>query len=98
MRPENPDGKQDSRQDGEEAGTLALMALAWTLNDERRADRLLALTGLDADALRAGVGNPAVLRAVLEFLSDHEPDLIACAEALDIEPAALIAAGQELGR
>jgi hypothetical protein len=35
MRPENPDGKQDSRQDGEEAGTLALMALAWTLNDER---------------------------------------------------------------
>jgi hypothetical protein len=98
MRPENPDGKQDSRQDGEEAGTLALMALAWTLNDERRADRLLALTGLDADALRAGVGNPAVLRAVLEFLADHEPDLIACAEALDTKPAALIAARQELGR
>ena len=98
MRPENPDGKQDSRQAGEEADTLALMALAWTLNDECRADRLLALTGHNADALRTGVSNPAVLRAVLDFLADHEPDLIACAEALETRPAALIAAGQALAR
>ena len=98
MRPDNPDGKQDSRSDGEEPATLALMALAWTLGDERRADRLLSLTGLDAEALRAGIGNPAVLRAVLEFLADHEPDLIACADALDSKPAALIAAKEMLGR
>lgn len=98
MRSDSPDSKQLGPADGEEALTLALMALAWTLGDEQRADRLLALTGLDADALRAGVNNPSVLRAVLDFLADHEPDLIACAEALDTKAEALIAARRNLGR
>ncbi|SEI98587.1 Protein of unknown function [Sphingobium sp. AP50] len=97
MRPTAENGKPDSRQDSaEEAATLALMALGWTLSDGGRADRLLALTGLDVDALRAGIDNPAILGAVLTFLSDHEPDLIACAEAIDTTPAALIAAQQRL--
>ncbi|MFB0874533.1 MULTISPECIES: DUF3572 domain-containing protein [unclassified Sphingobium] len=95
MRPETPNGKPDGDDDGM---TLALMALGWTLSDGARADRLLALTGLDADALRAGVGNPAILAAVLAFLADHEPDLIACAEAIGTTPAALIAAQERLSR
>lgn len=95
MRPETPNGKPDSDSD---AYTLALMALGWTLADDRRADRLLALTGMDADALRAGIGNRAILGAVLAFLADHEPDLIACAEAIDSNPAALIAAKERLNR
>lgn len=78
--------------------TIALLALAWTLEDERRADRLLALTGLDADALRSGVDNPAVLGAVLDFLADHEPDLIACAQAIEAAPDELIAAKDLLRR
>ena len=98
MRSHTPDGKQDRPFDESDPATLALLALAWTLNDERRADRLLALTGLDADALRAGVDNPAVLGAVLDFLADHEPDLVACAEAIDSAPHALIAARQRLRR
>ncbi|MHA6769591.1 DUF3572 family protein [Sphingobium ummariense] len=96
MRPEVPNGKQDSR--GGDAATLALLALAWTLADDRRADRLLALTGLDGAALRAGVGDPAVLGALLGFLADHEPDLIACAEAIDSTPEALIAARETLSQ
>ncbi|ALR19426.1 MULTISPECIES: DUF3572 domain-containing protein [Sphingobium] len=88
----------NSRKDGADAATLALMALAWTVGDERRADRLLALTGLDADALRAGIGDPGVLGAVLGFLADHEPDLIACAQAVETTPEALIAAKEELSR
>ncbi|CAM5384356.1 DUF3572 domain-containing protein [Sphingobium scionense] len=95
MRPETPNGKPDSAADAE---ILALMAMGWTLSDGRRADRLLALTGLDADALRAGVGNRAILAAVLGFLADHEPDLVACAEAIDSSPAALIAAKENLSR
>lgn len=75
---------------------LALTALAWTLSDDRRAGRLLALTGLDADTLRAGVDNPAILGAVLAFLADHEPDLIACAQSIGSTPAALIAAREVL--
>lgn len=95
MRPETQNGKPDSAADAE---ILALMAMGWTLSDGRRADRLLSLTGLDADALRAGVGNRAILAAVLAFLADHEPDLVACAEAIDSSPAALIAAKENLSR
>ena len=98
MRFHDADGKQDSPPDAADARTLALLALAWTLGDEKRADRLLALTGLDADALRAGVDKPAVLAAVLDFLADHEPDLIACAAAIDTTPEALIATKEMLRR
>jgi hypothetical protein len=95
MRPDNANGKQDS---GADDATLALMALGWTVSDEARADRLLALTGLDADALRAGMDSPVLLAAVLAFLADHEPDLIACADAIGSTPAALIAAQGRLAR
>ncbi|MBB6191031.1 hypothetical protein FHS51_001251 [Sphingobium wenxiniae] len=94
MRPDIRNGKED----GSDALTLALMALGWTVGDDRRAERLLALTGLDADALRAGVGDPGMLGAVLGFLADHEPDLIACAQAIETTPEALIAAKEELSR
>ena len=95
MRPDQPNGKQDSVED---AMTLALMALGWTLAEESRADRLLALTGIDVKTLRAGVGDPAIMAAILAFLANHEPDLIACAQAIDTSPAALIAAQEILSR
>jgi len=75
---------------------LALGALGWILSDSSRAERLLALTGLTPDALRDGLGDPAVLGAVLEFLATYEPDLLAAAEALGVEPAALMAARERL--
>ncbi|WP_150293038.1 DUF3572 domain-containing protein [Sphingobium estronivorans] len=96
MRPDINHGKQHSPSEDREPSVLALMALAWTLADDRRADRLLALTGLDAETLRTGVGDPAVLGAVLGFLADHEPDLIACAESIESTPEALIAAKETL--
>ncbi len=80
----------------EEAGTIALAALSWVLSDEKRADRFLALTGLTPDDLRAAIGDASLLCAVLKFLEGHEPDLIACAEALDRDPARLVAARREL--
>ena len=39
---------------------------------------------------------PVLLAAVLGFLESHEPDLIACADALDVKPEALIRARQQL--
>ena len=74
------------------AETLALSALGWTLADTGRADRLLALTGLTPDDLRSRLDQPAVLAAILRFLEAHEPDLIACAEALEVAPAQLVQA------
>ena len=72
--------------------TLALQALAWTLDDPARARRLLDLTGLDPAGLRARAGEPALLAATLGFLEAHEPDLVACAEAIGASPGALVAA------
>jgi hypothetical protein len=79
-----------------DAGTLALAALGWVLSEESRAQRLLALTGLTPDALREGLDDPAVLGAVLEFLAAHEPDLLAAADALGVEPIDLVQAAQGL--
>ena len=73
-----------------------MRALGWVLSDGPRAERFLALTGLTPDALRAGLGDAGVLGAVLEFLSNHEADLVAAASALDIAPEALIAARENL--
>ncbi len=80
------------------AEALALQALVWTLGDESRARRLLDLTGLDPHDLRARVGDAVVLAATLSFLESYEPDLVACAEALDISPEQLVAARAILER
>ena len=80
------------------AAALALQALAWTLTDSQRANRLLDLTGLDPAELRARAGEASLLAATLGFLEAHEPDLIACADALEVRPSALVAARMELER
>ena len=85
----NPDETND-------APTLALHALAWTLADSARARRLLDLTGLDADDLRASAASRTTQAALLGFLEAHEPDLIACAQALEVKPDTLIAARRSL--
>jgi hypothetical protein len=76
---------------------LALGALGWVLSDGDRAERLLALTGLAPDDLRAGLGDPATLAAVIEFLCAHEPDLIGAADHLGVEPAELAGVREVLG-
>jgi hypothetical protein len=80
----------------DDATALALKALAWTLGDDSRAGRLLALTGLEPEGIRVRIGDPAMLGAVLAFLESHEPDLIACAEAIGVKPPQLIAAQERL--
>jgi hypothetical protein len=74
------------------AEAIALQALVWTLGEPGRASRLLDLTGLDPDGLRARASEPALLAATLGFLEAYEPDLVACAEALGVKPADLVAA------
>ena len=79
-----------------DAETLALAALGWVLGDAPRAERLLSLTGLTPEELRGGLDDRWVLSAVLDFLAAHEPDLVAAAEALQVEPAVLVGAAREL--
>ena len=70
--------------------------LGWVLEDDRRASRLLGLTGLSPDALRTGLEDPHVLAAVLEFVAGHEPDLLEAAEKLGFRPEELTAAARSL--
>ena len=85
---------QETNGDGPEA--LALAALGWTLCEGERAERLLALTGLTPDDLRSRLGDPNLLAAVLRFLEAHEPDLLACADELDVAPTAIVDARRRL--
>jgi Protein of unknown function (DUF3572) len=87
---------RETESDDDPAAIYALRALAWVLSDGGRADRFVALTGISPDDLRARAGTPVVMDAVLGFLEGHEPDLIECAKALEVNPIALIAARARL--
>ena len=86
------------REESTNAEALALSALGWTLSDSDRAARLLALTGLTPEGLRARISERSLLSATLGFLEAHEPDLIACADALGVTPARLVSARRDLER
>lgn len=81
-----------ARETNQDAGALALRALAWTLAEPGRAGRLLDVTGLTPADLRSRAADPVVLAAALGFLEAYEPDLIACAADLDVKPEALVGA------
>ena len=85
-----------TRQD--ESIATALQALAWIIGDETQRQRFLALTGVDATTLRAQANTVPLLAATLAYLAAHEPSLQACAQALDMSPAALIEANSWLKR
>lgn len=90
-------GEQTNDADGRVIAELvALRALGWALADERRADRFLALTGLTPATLRARIDDPVLLAAGLRFLEAHEPDLIACADFLELAPVAIVDARRRL--
>lgn len=76
---------------------MALNALGWVLSDQDRAERFLSLTGLTPDELRASLGEPSTLGAVMDFLCAHEPDLLGAADALGVQPEMLVAAQRKLG-
>ena len=74
-----------------EALVVALQALGATLLDDRRAQRLLDMSGIDPSDLRERAADPALLAAVLRFLEAHEPDLMAVAEEIGRKPEELVA-------
>jgi hypothetical protein len=51
---------------------------------------------LTPDQIRGRIASAELHISVLDFLCAHEPDLVAAAEALGIEPAALSAAREGL--
>lgn len=76
---------------------LGLQLLAHIVADNDLGARFLALTGLDADDLRARAAEPGVLAALIDFVAAHERDLVTAADALGVKPQAIVAAGTALG-
>ena len=74
----------------QDRAAIALQALVWILGDEARRQRLLALTGLTSDDLRERVTDPGLHEALFAFLQAHQPDLLACADALQLAPELLL--------
>ena len=72
------------RLDRDAAVAIAAQAVAFLAAD--RLGRFLALTGLSPIDLKAGLGQPAFLGAVLDHLLGDEPLLLAFAEAVEIAP------------
>jgi hypothetical protein len=68
------------------------------LGDDRRAQRFLDLTGLTPEQLRGRIESSELQLSVLDFLCAHEPDLVAAAEALGLEPAVIVSAREGLAR
>ncbi len=81
-----------------EPAVIGLLALGVVAGDDDLLERFLGLSGLDAGALRAGADDPVLLAALIDFLAANESDLVACAEAIGVTPAALVAAGPALLR
>ena len=75
---------------------LALRALAATLGRPDLSHRFLDLTGIGTDELRRRAADPALLAALIRFLEAHEPDLVAIAREITIEPSELVSARRML--
>lgn len=79
------------------AETIGLKALFYLAAEPEALGRLLAVSGMDAAALRAGAEDPHLLAGVLEFLLGHEELLIRFCESEGVEVPAVHLAAARLG-
>ena len=78
--------------DRQEAESIAIAALSHIAADPERLSRFLDLTGIEPAHLRRAAAEPGFLRAVLDHLAGHEPDYLAFAQEMGLEPARVEAA------
>lgn len=70
----------------ERAETMALNMIAFLMADEERADGFFGTTGLSPDDLRAGVGQPAFLGGVMDYLLEREDLLVTFCADNNVDP------------
>jgi hypothetical protein len=73
----------------ENAEAIAIQALGFVASDPELLSRFLAITGIEAHAIRRAAGEPGFLAGVLQFILAHEPTLLRFSEKADIAPAAV---------
>ncbi len=81
-----------ARQDRENAEALAIEALGFIASDPELLPRFLAITGIEAQAIRQAAREPGFLAGVLQFIAAHEPTLLQFSEQTGTPPQAVTAA------
>ncbi len=69
----------------DQAESIALQSLAFLASDDELLPRFLALTGIEANAIRKAAAEPGFLAGVLAFFMAHEPSLLKLAEATGLK-------------
>ena len=92
-RSKNMANEPQSRMGAEE---MAIAALGFIAADPALLPRFLAITGIEAQAIRSAAREPGFLAGVLQFIVAHEPTLVAFAGSAGIEPAAVLKAMRAL--
>jgi hypothetical protein len=64
----------------EEAEAVAVQILVWLTGQPELMGRFLALTGIEASAIRQAAAEPGFLAGVIGFVMAHEPTLMAFCE------------------
>ena len=78
------------------AEEIAIAALGFIAGDPALLPRFLAITGIEAQAIRHAAREPGFMAGVLQFIVAHEPTLMAFAESAGIAPGAVLAAMRAL--
>ena len=73
----------------QEAESLAIQVLSFLAEEPDRLARFLALSGIDAGAIRSAATQPEFLLGVLDHVVGDEALLLAFAAQFDLEPAAV---------
>ncbi len=78
----------------EDAEGVAVAALGFVASDPELLSRFLAITGIEATAIRRAAAEPGFLAGVLQFILAHEPTLMRFAQETATPPEAF---GRALG-
>ncbi len=74
------------------ADETAVAVFTWLAGEPDLMSRFLALSGVEANALRHAVNDPGFLAGLLDFLMNHEPTLMAFCAATDTKPEDVVRA------
>ena len=79
-----------------DAEAIAISALGFVASEPELLQRFLAITGIEASAIRRAASEPGFLAGVLQFIVAPEPTLLRFAEATGTPPGAVLSAQRAL--
>jgi hypothetical protein len=81
----NPANLKIERPTDDGAEELAIRILGWLSNEPSLMSRFLAVSGIDAGAIRGMIGEPGFYGGLTGFLMNHEPTLMQFCQDSDVK-------------